>query len=88
MHAPNLVVVVSKRVGNAVMRNLIKRRLREIMRQLDRDERLTVGHDYLFIVRPVAATVPFATLRASAEGLLGRAKHLRPAPALTGELPG
>lgn len=80
--------VVSKRVGNAVMRNLIKRRLREIMRQLDRAERLTVGHDYLFIVRPVVATVPFATLRASAEGLLDRAKHLRPAPALTGELPG
>jgi ribonuclease P protein component len=80
--------VVSKRVGNAVMRNLIKRRLREIMRQLDRAERLPAGHDYLFIVRPVVAAVPFTTLRASAEGLLNRAKYLRPAPILAEDLPG
>lgn len=80
--------VVSKRVGNAVTRNLVKRRLREIMRQLDQAARLPVGHDYLFIARPVVATVPFGIVRASVEGLLTRAKLLRPAAALPGNAPG
>ena len=77
--------VVSKRVGNAVTRNLVKRRLREIMRQLDRAERLDAGHDYLIIVRPTVATVPFATLSESVEGLLGRAKLLSPTKAAPGD---
>ena len=71
--------VVSKRVGNAVTRNLVKRRLREIMRLLDRAERLSTGHDSLIIVRPGVATVRFATLDESVAGLLDRAKLLRPA---------
>ena len=77
--------VVSKRVGNAVTRNLVKRRLREILRQLDRAERLGTGYDYLFIVRPVVATVPFATLDQSVEGLLARARLLHPARQTLGD---
>lgn len=69
--------VVSKRVGNAVTRNLVKRRLREILRQLDRAERILRGYDCLFIVRPLVATLPYATLSASVESLLGRAKLLQ-----------
>lgn len=75
--------VVSKRVGNAVTRNLVKRRLREILRHLDRADRVLRGYDCLFIVRPIVATLPFATLSASVEGLLGRAKLLQPVTAST-----
>jgi ribonuclease P protein component len=71
--------VVSKRVGNAVTRNLVKRRLREILRQLDRDGRLATGYDCVFIVRPGLALVPFAELAAAVQALLGRARLLLPA---------
>ena len=42
--------VVSKRVGKAVTRNLVKRRLREVLRQLGRAGRIPPGHD-LAVVR-------------------------------------
>lgn len=70
--------VVSKRVGKAVTRNLIKRRLREILRHLDRAGQVRGCHDCLFIVRPVAATVTFAALQASVTQLLQRANLLLP----------
>ena len=72
--------VVSKRVGNAVTRNLVKRRLREILRQLDRAGCLMTGFDCVFIVRPGVARVPFAELGAAVQALLGRARLLLPSP--------
>lgn len=71
--------VVSKRVGNAVTRNLVKRRLREILRQLDRAGRLATGYDCVFIVRPAIAATPFAELSAGLQALLLRARLLLPA---------
>jgi ribonuclease P protein component len=71
--------VVSKRVGNAVMRNLVKRRLREIMRHLDSAGQIRSGYDYLLIVRPVAAGIAFDALGASVEALLSRATLLQAA---------
>lgn len=71
--------VVSKRVGNAVTRNLVKRRLREILRHLDSAGQISSGYDYLLIVRPVAAGIAFDALGVSVEALLGRAKLLQPA---------
>ena len=56
--------IVSKKVGNAVVRNLITRRLRGIT-----DELLAggaSGYDVVFRVQPPAATVPYASLRAEA----------------------
>lgn len=64
--------VVSKRVGKAVVRNRLKRLLREILRQTP----LKPGCDIVFIARPKAATANFADLRNLILSLLSRAQLL------------
>ena len=64
-------ISVSKRVGNAVTRNRVKRLLREILRITQ----LEPGWDMVFMVRPAAADVDYQTLKRRVEGLLARA-HL------------
>ena len=71
--------VVSKRVGKAVTRNLVKRRLREVLRQLDRAGRIPPGHDLALIVRPALAEASFAEARDAVTDLLARARLLLPA---------
>ncbi len=71
--------VVSKRVGKAVTRNLVKRRLREVLRQLDRAGRIPPGHDLALIVRPALAEASFAEARDAVTDLLARARLLQPA---------
>jgi ribonuclease P protein component len=61
---------VSSRVGGAVIRNRIKRRLREILRQVQ----LKTGWDIILIARPAAATVDYAVLKNSVGALLSKAK--------------
>ena len=51
--------IVSKRVGKAVVRNRVKRRLREIVRQLS----LKPGTDIIFSARPQTALAEFGTLK-------------------------
>jgi len=63
---------VSKRVGNAVTRNRVKRRLREIWRITP----VKPGCDVVFIVRPAAAEADYAGLKRAVEGLLSRARLL------------
>lgn len=76
-------VIVSKRVGKAVARNLVKRRLREIVREVDRAGTIAMGVDIALIVRPAAAAATFAELRDGAVALLQRAALWRPAPSAT-----
>ena len=52
---------VTKKLGNAVMRNRIKRRLRAAAAETFPGVALP-GHDYNLLARPAAATLPFAAL--------------------------
>ena len=60
---------VSKRTGNAVVRNTIKRRVREVVRHTP----VHGGWDVIFIARGKARSADYHQLRASARGLLSRA---------------
>ncbi len=63
-----------KRIGGAVIRNRLRRRMREIYR---RTPGLHVGDVYLvWIARPAAAELPFEELRACMHTLLRRAGRL------------
>ena len=65
---------VSKRVGNAVVRNLVKRRLREALRCIDLQE----GWDILLIARNGAGDADFRTLERSLRSLCRRARLVAP----------
>ena len=61
--------IVSKRVGKAVVRNRVKRRLREIVRHLD----LKAGTDIILSARPQAAQAEYAALNTAVLDLLAQA---------------
>ncbi|MFQ5996487.1 MAG: ribonuclease P protein component [Dehalococcoidales bacterium] len=63
---------VSRRVGKAVVRNRVKRLLREILRLTP----LQPGWDIIFIARPLVAGASYANLEKSIKGLLFRARLL------------
>jgi ribonuclease P protein component len=71
--------VVSKRVGNAVTRNRIKRRLRAALQQ--RLDHIAPGIAIVFTAKPSAAEYSFAALEHEALSLLQRAKLWREVPA-------
>jgi ribonuclease P protein component len=63
---------VSRRVGKAVVRNRVRRLLREILRLSS----LMPGRDIIFIARPAAANADYATLREAVYSLLYQARLL------------
>jgi ribonuclease P protein component len=76
---------VSKKVGNAVTRNLVKRRLRECFRPHLGDVKNGL---YVFVARPSAANATFSSLRQQVDSLLKKQNCFReadPAAAKTGK---
>ncbi len=62
-------LTVSAQVGSAVVRNLVRRRLRAILDTYAFATRL--AHDIVFIARPGAGEMSFAELRAEVERTFG-----------------
>jgi ribonuclease P protein component len=75
---PRVGFTVSKKVGNAVVRNRVRRRLREVVRLSDTG-RLHVGNDYVLIGRRGALNLPFARLAEEFAGAVKRI-HARRTP--------
>jgi len=69
--APRFGFTVSKKVGTAVERNRVRRRLREIVR---RNAALIpqTAHDYVLIGRRAALTMPFERINAEFLGAMTR----------------
>jgi len=67
---------VSKKVGSAVERNRVRRRLRDVVR---RSAALpsSSGHDYVLIGRRAALTIPFEAMMADFAGALNRIHRKR-----------
>jgi len=65
-------ISINSKVGGAVVRNRIKRRLREILRKISIEK----GWDFVIIARPAAAKVNYQELKNSVDHLLAKANLL------------
>jgi len=72
---------VSRKVGNAVARNRVRRRLREIARQVIPAQGRP-DLDYVLVGRQAALSRDFATLQKELVEALGRLKALIPPPSV------
>ncbi len=68
---------VSRRLGNAVQRNRVRRRLREALRR--HSASIVTGWDLVFIARPALSQAEFADIEMACLTLLRRAQLLMPA---------
>lgn len=70
-------IITTKKLGHAVTRNLLRRRVREILRA--NGDPLALGHYVVLIPRVAAATADYSALEADFRKLLRRA-HFLPSP--------
>ncbi|MBB4143424.1 ribonuclease P protein component [Rhizobium rhizoryzae] len=74
---PRVGFTVTKKQGNAVERNRMKRRLREAVRQ-SAQFAMKDGHDYVIVARRELLSAPFADVtKALSERIGSRPKHKR-----------
>lgn len=75
-----LGIIASRKLGNAVVRNRTKRRVRELFRQTEPDLAAARGQqplDFVVIPRREAATAPFEALRADLAAQFARLDRSR-----------
>jgi ribonuclease P protein component len=70
--APRLGLIVSRKVGNSVARNLVKRRIREIFRLKLPDLTKTPGIDFVVIARHTASNTSYIDLSRALEKCISR----------------
>lgn len=70
---------VSRKVGNAVERNRVRRRLRELVR-LKSGDALRAGHDYVLVGRRAALSTAFSDLAADYDRAITRLHTMRRNP--------
>lgn len=74
---PRVGFTVTKKQGNAVERNRMKRRLREAVRQSGKFA-MKNGHDYVIVARRELLSAPFAEMTSALSERIGsRPKHKR-----------
>lgn len=73
---PRVGVSVSKKLGKAVKRNRIRRRIKEVVRQWV--EEIPDGVDLVVIARQPVATMDFSQIRSSLNHLFKKAKLISP----------
>ncbi len=71
---PGCGFTVTKKVGNAVVRNRVRRRLKEATR-LEADRLARPGHDHVVIGRRDALDLPFEVLRADLVGAFAQGRR-------------
>ncbi len=61
-------IATGRRLGSAVVRNRVRRRIRDILRRMERPS--GQGWDILVVARPATLTTSYQELRLAVEGLL------------------
>lgn len=74
--APRIGYTVTKKIGNSVIRNRTKRRLREAVRKAALPHMLA-GHDYVVISRHKAIDCPFSDLLRDMEFAFSRIPYIK-----------
>jgi ribonuclease P protein component len=73
-HRARLGITVSRRVGCAVVRNTVKRRLREVFRL--HPDWFAAGSDYVLVAKPAAAHASYVELASEVERLSKRGPRI------------